>query len=197
MINESLARRFWPSFPSGQDPVGQHIVLGNQTESGRGIEIIGISADVHETGLSADSGPEIYLPTSQRPPQTLDVGVRTAGDPLHLVAAIRAQVAAIDRDQPVSDIKTMERVLDDSLGQRRLTLLLLALFAGVALLLAVLGIYGAIAYSVVATHPGTGHSPRLGRAARRYPAAGVDRRRWLSPPAAWRPASAAPSRSPA
>jgi len=91
----------------------------------------------------------MYLPTLFRPQQTVDLGVRTSGNPMGMVAAVRAQVAAVDRDQPVSDIQTMEQVIDESLGQRRLTLLLLALFAGVALALAMLGIYGAIAYSVL------------------------------------------------
>lgn len=148
VVNESLARRFWPAWPRGENPVGQHLVLGNQTQD-RGFEIIGIAADVHEVGLSAESGPEIYLPTLFRPQQTVDLGVRTSGNPMGMVAAVRAQVAAIDRDQPVSDIQAMETAIDESLGQRRLTLLLLALFAGVALVLAMLGIYGAIAYSVL------------------------------------------------
>jgi putative ABC transport system permease protein len=128
--------------------VGQHLTLGNQTRDS-GFEIIGIAADVHEIGLATDTGPEMYLPTLFRPQQTVDLGVRTSGNPMGMVAAVRAQVAAVDRDQPVSDIQTMEQVIDESLGQRRLTLLLLALFAGVALALAMLGIYGAIAYSVL------------------------------------------------
>jgi ABC-type antimicrobial peptide transport system permease subunit len=76
------------------------------------------------------------------------LAVRTAGDPQRLVSAVRSQVLAIDRDQAVSDIATMDDVLDASVGQRRMTLVLLAVFAGVALLLAVVGIYGVIAYSV-------------------------------------------------
>ena len=148
VINESLARRMWPSWPRGQDPLGQHILMGNQSPQSRGLEIIGIAADVHEVGLANDPGPEMYLPTVLRPPQALDVGVRTSGDPMRLAAAIRGAVRAIDRDQAVSDIQTESQVVDVSLGQRHLTLLLLEIFAGVALLLAMLGIYGAIAYSV-------------------------------------------------
>lgn len=145
VINQSLARRFWPA---GQDPVGQHILMGNQSPQSRGLEIIGVAADVHEIGLAADPGPEMYLPTILRPPQTLDLGVRTAGNPMRLAAAIRVAVRGIDRDQAVSGVATEDEVVDGSLGQRRLTLRLLEIFAGVALLLSLLGIYGAIAYSV-------------------------------------------------
>ena len=148
VINESLARRFGLAWPGGPDPVGQHILMGNQSPQSRGLEIIGVAADVREISLAADPGPEIYLPSILRPPQTLDMGVRTAGDPMRLAVAIRGAVRSIDRDQAVSDVVSEDQVLDASLGQRHLTLLLLEIFAAVALLLSLLGIYGAIAYSV-------------------------------------------------
>jgi ABC-type antimicrobial peptide transport system permease subunit len=113
------------------------------------MEIVGIVGDVHEGDLARESGSEFYVPTIVHPPQAAYLAVRTQGDPLRLARAIRNQVAAIDTNQSVSDVKTMEAVLDATLGQRRLTMLLLGSFAAVAVILAVIGMYGVIAYSVV------------------------------------------------
>lgn len=145
MINESLARRFWPEYPGGPDPVGQHIQLGASAVS---VEIVGIAADVHEAGAALRVVPEVYLPARLSPAQTAYLVVRTNGDPLRFVDSIRSQVSDIDRDQSISKVKTMDGVLDESLGQPRLTTLLLGSFSVVALLLAAVGIYGVIAFSV-------------------------------------------------
>ncbi|HEY6387175.1 MAG TPA: ABC transporter permease [Candidatus Acidoferrum sp.] len=146
IINESFALQFWPSYPRGQDPVGQHIWEGIDRTGG--VEIIGIVADVHEEGLTAVPVPEFYVPTVVHAPQTAYLAVRTERDPLLFVNALRSQVLAIDQDQPISKIRTMDDVLEATLGQRRLTMLLLGSFASVAVLLAVVGMYGVIAYSV-------------------------------------------------
>ena len=145
IVNESFARLFWPAFPRGQDPVGQHLLIGNGK---LGWQIVGIVADVHERGLDTDAMPELYLPLADNAVQTAGVVVRTQGDPHRIVNSVRAQVLAIDRDQAITNVKTMEEMIDESVGQRRLTLVLLGSFAAVALLLAIVGIYGAIAYSV-------------------------------------------------
>ena len=147
LINESLARILWPGYPRGENPVGRHISEGYDKLVGW-IEVAGIVADIHEGGLAFDAVPEFYLPSTLHPPQTAYLVLRTEGDPLHSAAAARKEVLAVDADQPVSDIKTMTAVLETTLGQRRLTMLLLGTFAAVALLLAIVGIYGAIAYSV-------------------------------------------------
>ena len=146
LINESFARRFWPRYPAGDNPIGHHVLLSTAQQGG--VEIVGIVADVHESGLAEDTRPELYLPLAQLPVASADLAVRTTGDPMRLVSAVRRQVRAIDRNQPVSAIRTMEEVLDESVGRRRLIVVLLSSFAGVALLLAMLGIYGVIAYSV-------------------------------------------------
>jgi putative ABC transport system permease protein len=144
VINESLARRFWPSYPNGPDPVGQHLVTG----ASAGGQIIGIAADIRQAGLAVDTRPGLYRPCAQVAPQSAMFAVRTESDPLWFVNAIRSQVLAIDHDQPITAVKTMDDVVEASEGQRRSIMILLGTFAGAALLLAVIGVYGVISYSV-------------------------------------------------
>ena len=138
MVNETLARRLWPEYPGGANPIGLHVKEGYDKALGW-IEVVGIVADIHEGGLADDAVAEFYLPCAMHPPQTAFVIARTEGDPMRLANAIRERVLAVDRDQPVSDVRTMEAVFEATLGQRRLTMLLLGAFAGVALLLATVG----------------------------------------------------------
>ncbi len=146
IINESFARRFWPSYPLGLSPIGQHLQEG--VDHTGPMEIAGIVANVHEAGLSADSGPEFYVVNVVHAPQVAYLALRTARDPLSFVHAVRSAVLAVDSNQPVSDVRTMDDTLEATLGQRRLTAILLGTFAGMALLLSLVGMYGAIAYSV-------------------------------------------------
>ncbi len=122
--------------------------MGEGADKIRAAEIVGIVADVHEGGLGRQPGPEFYLPLALHAPQVAYLAVQTAGNPIQLAHAIRNEVQAIDRNQSVSDIRTMEEIFDATLGQRRLTMLLLAVFSAIALLLAAVGLYGVIAYSV-------------------------------------------------
>ncbi len=145
IINESMARIFWPEYPAGPDPIGQHILIGNEVHPA---EIVGIAADVHQTGKDMDPKPAVYLPIEQKPPGSAMLAVRTAGDPLSFVNAIRGQVLAIDRDQPISDVSTMEDVVEAWSLQLRLMMRLLGTSAGVATLLAIIGLYGVVSYSV-------------------------------------------------
>ncbi len=144
MVNETLARRLWPD---GTNPVGLHVKEAYDKALGW-MEVVGVVADIHEGGLAQEAVAQFYLPLAMHPPQTAFVIARTEGDPMRLGNTVRESVLAVDRDQPVSDVKTMDAVFEATLGQRRSTLLLLGAFACIALLLATVGIYGAIAYSV-------------------------------------------------
>lgn len=144
IVNETLARRLWPD---GTNPIGLHLKEGYDKALGW-IEVVGVVADIHEGGLASDAVAEFYLPLAMHPPQTAFVMTRIQSSPMLLANTIREQVLAVDRDQPVSDVRTMEQVFEATMGQRRLTMVLLGAFAGVALLLSLVGIYGSIAYSV-------------------------------------------------
>jgi predicted permease len=146
IIDETTARRFWPEYPAGPDPVGRHLLIGGV--NAQPVEIVGIAVHVHQN-LENSAWPEtVYEPLAQGPPPFAMVAVKTGGEPLRLTKPIREQVRAIDRDQPILKAQTMDDLLDEELGQRLLILRLLGSFAGVALLLALTGIYGAVSYAV-------------------------------------------------
>ncbi len=146
IINESLARRFWPAYPAGPDPIGRRMLVGGVNP--KPAEIVGIVADVHQ-GLEASPWAEtVYLAFAQNTQGSAVLAVRTAGDPLRFTGAVREQVRALDRDQPIAGVQTMEDLVEAAVGRRRLLAPLLGVFAGVALLLALIGIYGVISYSV-------------------------------------------------
>jgi putative ABC transport system permease protein len=146
IIDENLARHFWPDYPAGLDPVGQRLLVGGVNP--RPAKIIGIAANVRQS-LEDPTWPDsVYLAFDQNPPPFATLGVRTSGNPLSFTGAIRGQVRHLDADQPVGDVDTMNNLVEAQVGQRRLLVILLGSFAGVALLLALIGIYGVIAYSV-------------------------------------------------
>ena len=146
IVNENLARLFWPQYPAGANPIGQHILIGSNTQP---VEIVGIAANVRQYGRDDNPKPEVYLPCAQKPPLSAMLAVRTNGNPLSFANAVRGQVLAIDRDQPVSAVSSMDDLVEASEGQLRLMMTLLGTFAGAAALLAVIGLYGLISYSVV------------------------------------------------
>src|SRR5262249_38285737 len=139
IINETMARRFWPD----QDPLGQRLRI----IASPWMTVVGVVGDVHHTGLSTQPNPEMYMSDLQEPQSSMTVMIRTSGDPLALAAAVREQVQAIDPDQPVS-FNTMEQLFSKSAAGQQFNALLLGLFAGAALLLSVVGVFGVINYTV-------------------------------------------------
>ena len=141
VVNETLLRRFWPN----QNPIGKHLLLGRMVKPA---EVIGVAADVNNLSLQAAPQAEVYLSFPQRPWASMNLILRTAGDPRHWAGAARAAVAAVDRDQPVTAVSAFEDVLATSTAQQRFSLFLLGVFSMAALALAAVGLYGSIACSV-------------------------------------------------
>ena len=145
VISDGMARRYWP----GEDPVGKRIGTGRIRRPEDWFQVIGVVKDVRQFELTADPRPQMYLTYRQAgffPAE--DLVVKTEVDPATLAATVRQTVWEIDKDQPVSNIRTMEEILLQSIARQRFSMLLLAIFAGVALILAAVGIYGVMSYSV-------------------------------------------------
>jgi putative ABC transport system permease protein len=142
ILGESMARRYFPN----ADPIGKKVQILANNQPPR--EIVGVVGDVKHRGLDQETLQEMYVPHTQFPMYGGVLLAHTAGDPLKMVGAIKERVWAIDKDQPVHRISTMERLLAETLAPQRFSTLLLSMFAATALLLASSGIYGVMSYAV-------------------------------------------------
>lgn len=149
IISERVAQLYFPN----QDPIGKNIRLGSPENWGPWINVVGVVPEIRFEDLNNTPTMQVYTPHFQAlqlggSARRMSLAVRTSVEPTSLTTAIRQQVRAVDKDQPVTKIATLSQLVSDSLGQRRLIMLLLVSFAVMALLLAVIGVYGTLSYMV-------------------------------------------------
>ena len=145
VVNETMARQFWP----GENPIGHRIKLGGFDSKRPWATIVGVTGDIHQRGIGVSPRPEMYYSYAQMEVfQPEYLAVKTKGDPVQLANAIRDQVWAVDKDQPVSEVMPMQSIVDEELSPRQMQAKLLGIFAGIALILASLGIYAVLSYAV-------------------------------------------------
>jgi putative ABC transport system permease protein len=145
VVSQALAQRYWP----GRTAIGQRITLGNPADSAGWMTIIGVVGDVRNEEMGRPSYPQLYLPLAQAPVPSFTVVARASGDPLALTPSVKEALAELDRRLPLSEVSTLDQRVAETLVSPRVNAGLLSAFAGVALLLAAVGIYGVIAFGVV------------------------------------------------
>jgi len=146
IINQAMAKKYWP----GEEALGKRINFDDSDPAKiKWVTVVGVVADIRHAGLEVEPKPEYYLPHAQRAYRGMILAVRSGLDPGAVVRSIRKEVSALDSEQPLANVRTLEEVTADSIAPRRLSVLLIAVFAGVALVLAAVGIYGVMSFLVV------------------------------------------------
>ena len=141
IVSRNMAERFWP----GENPIGKHFTAQLITGD---ITVIGLAADVRFSGARLAPRPEFYIPEHQNPLGTMTLVISTGPDPMRFAPAVRAAILSVDKDQPLTEIRTLNEIVSTSVSLQRFETMLIALFAVMALILAAAGIYGVISYSV-------------------------------------------------
>ena len=158
IVNETMARRYWP----GSDPIGKKVRI---QEDQRWMVVTGVVPDIKHMGLKAEEGPVVYIPYAQKTQDWLawtTLLVRTAGDPMSFAPLVRSAIHGIDKNQPVAEIGTLEKSLARSTAMPRFTTCIIGVVSGFALLIAVIGVYGLLAYTVAQRMPELGIRLTLG-----------------------------------
>jgi putative ABC transport system permease protein len=144
VLNQTAAQQIFP----GENPVGKRLYVAWGKNPTEGVEIVGVSADIHHRGLDGKPDPCLFMPQAQQPNAYVALLVRTAVDPVALIPAVKEQIHEIYPSQGIQDIQTMEEVVSNSVARPRLDATIMAVFGALALVLACLGIYAVISYSV-------------------------------------------------
>jgi putative ABC transport system permease protein len=144
LISETMARACWP----GESAIGRRFKLASYDQTATWYTVSGIVGDTRHTSLDSALRPQVYVHHAQDPAQQMAVVLRASGDPLRLAAPVRAAVLAMDPNQPVARVRTMAEVLQTSVASRRFNMSVLSLFAALAVVLAVVGLYAVVSYSV-------------------------------------------------